>query len=133
MLRSSVGASERSRQLNVAVRETHVLTLLGLDPSPDARSRALPPPRQRRDSAGAVALEVDSGLDGGRDASARTGEKAVAARRIERPSLTGFIERDELIRPRELAPHLEVQKGILVPPVGAVILAERPLVQRHHT
>src|SRR5437762_3409575 len=86
MFRASVGADQRPRQLNVAVRETHVFTFLAFDPSRDTRSGPVAPPSQGDDLPGAIALKLNSRLDRSRDCGARTGQELVAIRRIQRPN-----------------------------------------------
>ena len=61
-----------------------------------------------------------------------SGREAVVIDRIQRPHLAGFIKRDELIFPRELAPHLEIHKGIRFPLIGARVLTKGFLVHGAH-
>src|SRR5687768_16799794 len=103
---------------------------LDLDAARDARCRTAAAPGQRDDSAVAIALKLDRGLDRRRNRSGATGEEAVAICWIQRANNTGFIEGDELVLSRELIPHLKVEEGILLPLIGAGILAKRLLVHR---
>src|SRR5205823_2869583 len=128
MLTGDVRADQRPRQLNGAVCEADGLQGLDLDAPRDTRGCTLAFPRQRSDLAGGVALKLDPGFDRGRDRSARTGEEAVAVRRIQRPNLSGFIERDELVRPGEFIPHLEICEGIRCPPIHAGVFTKDLLV-----
>ncbi len=105
---------QRTGQLNVATREADVFTFLNLDALRGTQSAAVTPPRQRRNLAVAVALKFDSGFDRRRDCNSGSGEEAAVICRIQGPNVSGFIKRDELILPAELAPYLEIQEGILL-------------------
>src|SRR2546427_10396905 len=91
MLRACLRADQRTRQLNVAVREADLLVSLDLDAPRDSWRLFAALPSQRADLTGRVALKLDAGLDRRRDRGARTGEEPVAIRRIQRPNLARFI------------------------------------------
>src|SRR4030095_2578699 len=100
---------ERPGQLNVAIRKADLFTLLDVDSTCGARSGALALPRQRRDLAGGIPLEVDSRLDRRGNRNSRTHEESVAVSRIQNSNLAGFIERNELgwiVESAELIPQL---------------------------
>ena len=85
-------------RLNVVTREADVLTFLNLDASRDTWTCAAMPPCQSVDPAVTVARKLDSGLNRVGNGGSRTREEAVVIGRIQRPNLSGFIKRDELIR-----------------------------------
>ena len=126
---------ERTGQLNVAAREADVFAFLDLDTPRGSRTGTLALPRKRGDLAGAVPLKFNSRLDGRRNRHARSGEELVAVGRVQRPHLTGFVERDEFARLGEAAefiPQLEIHEPIRFPAIYARVFTKHLLVHGAH-
>lgn len=105
---SGAGSNQSTGQLHVSVRETDLFPFLDLDAPCDTLSSAVALPYQGSHPAGAVPLKLYSGFNRRLDRDRRAGEEAVALGRVKSPDLTGFIESNELIRPGELVPQLEI-------------------------
>src|SRR5207237_9220442 len=88
----------------------------------------------RGDLAVAVALKLDSRLDGGGYCGARTGEELIAIGRIQRPDLAGFIERNEFrfAESAEFLPHLQIHKRGRTRAIYAGVFTKNLLVHRAH-
>src|SRR2546423_2265519 len=132
VLRAIPWTDQSTSEPNVAVRKMHVFAALDIDAASGARRSSVALPDDRRNFARAIALETDLGFDRGPNRCTGASEEAVVSRRIQRPHLAGFVQRNELIRSAQLAPELEIEESTVLPLIGAGVLAKGPFVHRLH-
>src|SRR5215469_5299250 len=114
-------ADQRACKSNFSIGEDDVFSLLNLHPSRCTRGGVSSTPRQGCQPALTASLKVNSRFNRRWNGGTRTGKESVVIDRIQRSNLTRLVKCDQLILPCELAPHLDIEKGIRFPLIHARI------------